>query len=73
MGAKAHEPLLAAYSSDLTYAADIFEDARQEAGGVFCATLSSIDVLVPESSRLRGVGWACFSSTETSYIDPNNP
>jgi hypothetical protein len=52
MGAKTHEPLLAAYSSDLTYAANIFEDARQEAGGVFCATLSSIDVLVTLKNRV---------------------
>ena len=52
VGAKTHEPLLAAYSSDLTYAANIFEDARQEADGVFCATLSSIEVLVTLKNRV---------------------
>lgn len=52
MAAKTHEPLLAAYSSHLIYAAKISEDAHQDAGGIFCATLSSVEVVVSLKNRV---------------------
>jgi hypothetical protein len=52
MGARTHQPALAAYSSDLTYAADISENAVQEADEVYCATVGSVHVSIALKNRV---------------------
>ena len=45
VGAQAHQPALAAYSAELSYAADISENAQPEDGGV-CASLATVHVTI---------------------------
>ena len=52
MGARTHQPALAAYSSDLSYVADVSENAQQEAGEVYCATLASVHVTIALKNRI---------------------
>lgn len=52
IGAQTHQPALAAYSSVLIYAADISEDAQQETGEVYCATLASVNVEIALKNRV---------------------
>jgi hypothetical protein len=52
MGAQAHQPSLAAYSSDLAYAGNIVENAQHVSGDLHCATLTSVHVVVALKNRI---------------------